>query len=852
MIKEQVKKHIILILISIVAIIACLIFAAVSAKYVADANVTAELKLTVNTEYTIDKSKLHEALQGLSTKPTTLKFVKGSDEALSGLTSLSADGIQDDSIYSNKIGVFQSGSTVYIAPMAATGTSPANTDKVMYAPVDSEYLLGGDDTHTNLGTNLTSIDCANLDTSKTTSMNRMFMYQNKAESINVSSFDTSKTTKMQSMFNRCNALKTVDLSAFNTSDVTTMAYMFVDCFALTDLDLSNFNTAKVTNMCEMFNGCNSLSSLNISKFNTSQVTNMYYMFGNCSSMTTLNLSHFDTSEVINMSKMFYKCYKLSSVNVSSFDTSKVTDMSYMFAGSQTTDDDGNITYYPNQLTTLDLSSFDTSSVKNFKEMFSDCRNLTNLSVSSSFTGASATTTSYMFLNDNALTNLDLSSFSTSSALTDCSVMFGGCNNLKTLKLSSSFNTSKVTTMERMFSYCNELTSLDLSSFDTSSVTTQENMFRGNNKLQKITLGAAFDFVGTNGYLPTPSSTYIADADGKWKDTSTSLTYTPANLATFHNASTVVRTYEANKEQLTYTINKTTMYTALQAVASGTTTLKFAKGSEVPSDATNTYSSGIQDSSLSTGEIGVFQSGSTVYIAPMDATTKKPKITDAVMYAPVDCSSFLRGGSAYTALANELTNVDFSNMDTSKTTAMQWMFYDCRALKSITFGDNFKTDKVTSMRLMFGYASTLETLDLSGFNTSNVADMARMFNSCAKLTKIDFSDNFKTSSATDMGYMFYTCRSLTSLDLSSFNTSKVTNMSSMFGDCDKLATVTLGANFDFVGTEGYLPEQTSSSITGADGKWYDMTTNTGYTPANLAKFHNSLNKERAYTAVSPTN
>ncbi len=66
-IKELAKKYIVLILISVAAIIACLFFAAVSAKYVADVDVTTELKLTVNTEYTIDKTKLQNALKGLST-----------------------------------------------------------------------------------------------------------------------------------------------------------------------------------------------------------------------------------------------------------------------------------------------------------------------------------------------------------------------------------------------------------------------------------------------------------------------------------------------------------------------------------------------------------------------------------------------------------------------------------------------------------------------------------------------------------------------------------------------------------------------------------------------------------------
>ena len=151
-------------------------------------------------------------------------------------------------------------------------------------------------------------------------------------------------------------------------------------------------------------------------------------------------------------------------------------MQYMFKGCSA-------------LTTLNVSSFDTSNVTNMGGMFEGC---------------------------NALTSLDLSHFNTTK-VTDMSGMFYDCKALTELSLSS-FNTGKVTYMSNMFSNCGSLTALDLSSFNTRNVSSMYAMFSSCKALQKVAFGAGWRWVGANGYLPTPSSAYIAGADGKWYNT----------------------------------------------------------------------------------------------------------------------------------------------------------------------------------------------------------------------------------------------------------------------------------------------------------------------------------------------
>ena len=140
----------------------------------------------------------------------------------------------------------------------------------------------------------------------------------------------------------------------------------------------------------------------------------------------------------------------------------------------------------------------------------------------------------------------------------------------------------------------------------------------------------------------------------------------------------------------------------------------------------------------------------------------------------------------------LTELDVSSWDTSNVTDMNNIFVNCLSLISLDLS-NFDTSNVTNMRQMFQNCSRLTELDLSNFDTSNVTDMYYMFNGCQSLTSLDVS-NLDTSKVTNMSYMFYNCESLTSLDVSNWDTSNVTNMNSIFGGCFKLTSLDI-SNFD---------------------------------------------------------
>ena len=157
----------------------------------------------------------------------------------------------------------------------------------------------------------------------------------------------------------------------------------------------------------------------------------------------------------------------------------------------------------------------------------------------------------------------------------------------------------------------------------------------------------------------------------------------------------------------------------------------------------------------------------------------------------DCvNMFSTFNNSYTKFEN-ITTIDFNGcINTSKVTNMDYMFFGCKALKSLDLS-SFNTANVTNMSYMFDYCQALESLNLSSFNTANVTNMSCMFNQCMALKSLDLS-SFNTANVTDMASMFQQCYALESLDLSSFNTANVENMNSMFYSCTALESLDLSS------------------------------------------------------------
>ena len=162
-----------------------------------------------------------------------------------------------------------------------------------------------------------------------------------------------------------------------------------------------------------------------------------------------------------------------------------------------------------------------------------------------------------------------------------------------------------------------------------------------------------------------------------------------------------------------------------------------------------------------------------------------------VYAPEDSSAlfsniyFEKGNFIKEIVFNPVT-LDVSNVDTSKVTDMEYMFYGLSNLMNLDV-TKFDTGKVTNMGGMFTNLSNVTNLDVTHFNTSKVTNMSSMFSDMSKLTNLDVT-KFDTSSVKSMIGMFRGLSNLTNLDVTHFNTSNVTDMSSMFLGVSKITSL----------------------------------------------------------------
>ena len=176
----------------------------------------------------------------------------------------------------------------------------------------------------------------------------------------------------------------------------------------------------------------------------------------------------------------------------------------------------------------------------------------------------------------------------------------------------------------------------------------------------------------------------------------------------------------------------------------------------------------------------------------------------------------------TGIAPESVSVWFANMTNLKTVDVA----------------KIDTSECRQMFDAFFRARKLKSLDLSSWDVSKTWNFSCMFQECHSLENINMKGWSVHASQAGMFGMFFDCMSLQSLDLSGFDSTSVVSANKMFGYCQSLSKVTLNSNWKWViyddgeGTNSYLPAPSSKYISGADGKWYSISTGKGYAPQDI--------------------
>ena len=163
------------------------------------------------------------------------------------------------------------------------------------------------------------------------------------------------------------------------------------------------------------------------------------------------------------------------------------------------------------------------------------------------------------------------------------------------------------------------------------------------------------------------------------------------------------------------------------------------------------------------------------------------------------------------------------IDTSATTNMVSMFYNCQSLVSIPQLD---IANVTSMRQMFYGCYSL--VSIPQFDTVKVTDMGSMFYNCRSLANIPQMD---TTKVTDMGSMFYNCHSL--VGIPPLDTHNVTDMRQMFYGCYSLANI---------------PQMDTANVTNMDSMFYSCYSLVGIPQFDTVKVTDMDNMFRTCSAL----
>ena len=182
--------------------------------------------------------------------------------------------------------------------------------------------------------------------------------------------------------------------------------------------------------------------------------------------------------------------------------------------------------------------------------------------------------------------------------------------------------------------------------------------------------------------------------------------------------------------------------------------------------------------------------------PKIVINKEGSIIELIWNNPLsNCHAMFKGMS-------HISEINFTDFDTSKVTDMSKMFMNCESLENLDLS-SFDTSNVEDMSYMFSKCDSLKNIEISNFKTSKVKNMARMFEFCDELEYINI-DNFDTSSVINMDYMFRFCLNMKQINISKFNTKNVKSIKGMFAGCYSLIELNLkNVNFSNVFDSSYM-------------------------------------------------
>lgn len=292
-------------------------------------------------------------------------------------------------------------------------------------------------------------------------------------------------------FNSFTQLKTANLSGLDTRYTVETVNMFYGCEKLESLDLSNINTENVRNFSGMFQGCVSLGALDLSTFDLTSSRSSEAMLSGLTALSSLTISK---SVAESMRRVGFDVVTISTPWYFYDDGPEVllTDARQMTRAGKYVNPITAAIYwqFSNAKLTISDKPFTSGNYEKFAvtQAFDWRYNrapwaeeyetrITSVEISGSVAPAY---TAWWFYNLQNVKSINLTGLNT-AYVTDMTGMFSCCISLTDLRFGNTFDTSQVQSMQEMFAECISLTSLDLSFFETPSLTNMAYMFGVDNR-----------------------------------------------------------------------------------------------------------------------------------------------------------------------------------------------------------------------------------------------------------------------------------------------------------------------------------------------------------------------------------
>ena len=403
-------------------------------------------------------------------------------------------------------------------------------------------------------------------------------------------------------------------------------------------------------------------------------------------------------------------------------------------------------------------------------------NLTNVtSINFTHLDTSLNTSCYrLFYGMTNLTQIDISGLDL-SACTTFQEMFFGCTNLqrvitRTSNGSTAPKGAKATAFTNMFANCSNLEEVDLTVFTPTGATSLNTMFTACYKLKEIDISTFTLTSAATAKNIYPAASGVALTDSEFNRFTFNKTFAPLINKTNFNVPTVVVPWFYNNENTAFTTYDelytwATGYFSANASASSVTIFR---------PYTNKLYYSISGGHLTISDQEISKTSISSY-----ATTSATPFTSCDTASSVSFLGNVRPASMMYWFHNftRLEAIDFSNLDTTYTSTLQYAFYNT-GLESLDLTP-LNCTNIINATYMIAYNTKLQSVSMRGMDFPALTTAPNMIRNNSVLETLDIGGWTAPKLTGSITYMFGANPMLQEVELNGFNAMGVTDTSNMF-------------------------------------------------------------------------